>query len=34
MGDPDGAKSILDEVMEEGSEEQKEEARGILGQMA
>ncbi len=34
MGDPDGAKSILDEVMEEGSEEQKDEARGILGQMA
>ncbi len=29
MGDPDGARSILDEVMEEGSEEQKEEARGI-----
>ena len=34
MGDPDGAKSILDEVMEEGNEEQKDEARGILGQMA
>lgn len=34
MGDPDGAKSILDEVMDEGSEEQKDEARNILGQMA
>ncbi len=34
MGDPDGAKSILDEVMDEGSEEQKDEARSILGQMA
>lgn len=30
MGDPDGAKSILDEVMEEGNEEQQEEARGIM----
>ena len=34
MGDPDGAKSILDEVMEEGNEDQKDEARGILEQMA
>ncbi|HHJ14214.1 MAG TPA: hypothetical protein ENJ79_07535 [Gammaproteobacteria bacterium] len=34
MGDPDGARSILDEVMEEGSEEQKDEARGIMEQIA
>ena len=33
MGDPDGAKSILDEVMDEGSDEQKDEARGIMEQM-
>lgn len=33
MGDPDGARSILDEVMEEGSSEQKDEARGIMEQM-
>ena len=34
MGDPDGARSILDEVMEEGSDNQKEEARGILAQIS
>ncbi|HFD79905.1 MAG TPA: hypothetical protein ENK05_05890 [Gammaproteobacteria bacterium] len=34
MGDPDGAQSILDEVMAEGSEEQKEEARSIMEQIA
>ena len=34
MGDPDGAKSILDEVMEEGSDHQKDEARGIMAQMS
>jgi len=34
MGDPDGARSILDEVIEEGSNEQKDEARGIMGQIA
>jgi pilus assembly protein FimV len=34
MGDPDGARSILDEVMEEGSDNQKEEARGILEQIS
>lgn len=34
MGDPDGARSILDEVMEEGSDTQKEEARGILSQIS
>jgi pilus assembly protein FimV len=33
MGDPDGAKSILDEVMEEGNGEQQDEARGIMEQM-
>ncbi|MGB5623259.1 MAG: FimV/HubP family polar landmark protein, partial [Gammaproteobacteria bacterium] len=30
MGDPDGARSILDEVMEEGDEGQKGEARDLL----
>ncbi|UCC13683.1 MAG: hypothetical protein JSW21_09935 [Gammaproteobacteria bacterium] len=30
MGDPDGAKSILEEVAEEGDEAQKEEARQLL----
>ncbi len=34
MGDPDGARSILDEVMEEGNDEQKSEAQGILEQIA
>jgi pilus assembly protein FimV len=34
MGDPDGAKSILDEVLEEGSENQKTEARDIMAQMS
>jgi pilus assembly protein FimV len=34
MGDPDGARSILDEVMEEGSDHQKDEARGIMAQMS
>lgn len=34
MGDPDGAKSILDEVMEEGSDDQKDEARDIMTQMS
>jgi len=33
MGDPDGAKSILDEVMEEGNDDQQNEARGIMEQM-
>ncbi len=33
MGDPDGAKSILDEVVEEGNSEQQEEARSIMEQM-
>jgi pilus assembly protein FimV len=34
MGDPDGARSILDEVIEEGSDEQKDEARDIMEQIA
>ena len=34
MGDPDGARSILDEVMEEGSDNQKDEARDIMAQMS
>ncbi|NIA01331.1 MAG: hypothetical protein GWP13_00945 [Planctomycetia bacterium] len=33
MGDPDGARSILDEVMEEGNSEQQDEARSIMEQM-
>ena len=34
MGDPEGARSILDEVMDEGSSTQKEEAQALLGQIA
>ena len=34
MGDPEGARSILDEVMDEGSSQQKEEAQSLLGQIA
>ncbi|HET7649128.1 MAG TPA: FimV/HubP family polar landmark protein [Gammaproteobacteria bacterium] len=30
MGDPDGAKSILDEVMEEGTAQQKQEAQELM----
>ncbi|MBI3560752.1 MAG: hypothetical protein HY080_03455 [Gammaproteobacteria bacterium] len=33
MGDPDGARSILDEVMAEGSEGQKQEARQLISQI-
>jgi pilus assembly protein FimV len=33
MGDPDGARSILEEVLEEGNEPQQEEARDLLGQL-
>ena len=33
MGDTDGAKDILQEVLEQGSDEQKEEAKGLIGQM-
>jgi pilus assembly protein FimV len=34
MGDPDGARSILDEVIEEGSDDQKTEAEQILAKIA
>lgn len=34
MGDPDGARSILDEVLEEGNEQQKNEARELQGQLS
>jgi pilus assembly protein FimV len=34
MGDPDGARSILTEVMEEGSDAQKREADTIISQLA
>ncbi len=34
MGDPDGARSILDEVMSEGSDSQKSEAQSLLDQIA
>jgi len=34
MGDPEGARSILNEVMEEGSDEQKREADTIISQLA
>jgi pilus assembly protein FimV len=33
MGDPEGARSILSEVMDEGSSTQKEEAQELLGQI-
>ena len=33
MGDPEGARSILSEVMEEGSDSQKEEAQELIGQI-
>jgi len=34
MGDPDGARGILDEVMDEGSDGQKQEAQDLLQQIA
>jgi len=34
MGDPDGARGILDEVMGEGNDEQKLEAEGIISELA
>ena len=34
MGDPDGARSILGEVIEEGSDDQKSEAQEILEKIA
>ena len=30
MGDPEGARSILDEVLKEGSREQKQEAERLM----
>jgi len=33
MGDSDGARSILDEVMEEGDDTQKEQAQELLRQI-
>jgi pilus assembly protein FimV len=30
MGDPDGARSILNEVLEEGDQAQRQEARQLL----
>jgi len=33
MGDPEGARSILSEVMEEGNDTQKEEAQELMGQI-
>jgi pilus assembly protein FimV len=33
MGDPDGARSILEEVLQEGDETQKQEAQDLLGQI-
>lgn len=34
MGDPDGAKSILEEVVTEGSDQQKQEAEELLGTLS
>ncbi|MHA1568127.1 MAG: FimV/HubP family polar landmark protein, partial [Alphaproteobacteria bacterium] len=34
MGDPDGARSILDEVLDEGTDSQKQEAQELLQQIA
>jgi pilus assembly protein FimV len=34
MGDPDGARGILEEVIEEGSDEQKTEAETLISQLA
>ena len=34
MGDPDGARGILEEVIEEGSDEQKNEAETLIAQLA
>lgn len=34
MGDPDGARSILNEVLEEGDAAQRQEARQLLGELA
>jgi pilus assembly protein FimV len=34
MGDPEGARSILDEVLEEGNEAQKDEAGKLIAELA
>jgi len=34
MGDPEGARSILDEVLDEGNDEQKQEAQKLIQQIA
>ena len=34
MGDPDGARSILEEVLEEGDDSQKNEAEGLFAKLA
>jgi len=34
MGDNDGAKSTLEEVMNEGNDTQKKEAEGLLSQIS
>jgi pilus assembly protein FimV len=33
MGDPEGARSILDEVLKEGSDEQKQEAERLMASL-
>jgi pilus assembly protein FimV len=33
MGDPDGARAILDEVLNEGNDEQKSEAQGLVNEL-
>ena len=33
MGDPDGARAILDEVLNEGSDDQQSEAKGLIDQL-
>ena len=33
MGDPEGARSMLDEVMNEGNDTQKDEARKLLAEI-
>ncbi len=33
MGDPDGARSILDEVLTEGNDTQKQEAQELMQQL-
>jgi pilus assembly protein FimV len=33
MGDPDGARSILNEVLDEGSEEQRKRANDLLASL-